>query len=229
MLAIGFPVLPAERSQLLDAVKMFQESDHIMPPDTLGRRLYLFAFLEGSPEQPYGLHLQVQSQTFYRMMIGRYYDMKLHRIFEGASQGLHVAPQPVTVTVKVIPGKPVMQAFNMQEAYDTYDRLTEEFWQSYALSFEEAAAKRMRDGQGEPVGNNGEFYSSFSDLPNDKKRVFDYLDPKKAESRYQSHRELLFNTAFRPLTHSDSQVAYQNAPFDRKVASAGTSTSGRKL
>lgn len=229
MLGAGFPILPADRSQLDAAISMFEESRHIMHPETLGRRLYQLAFLEGDPEQPYGLHLQVQSQTFYRMMMGRYYDMKLNQILESMARGEASQGGPVaaySVTVKVVPGKPVLQALDMRKAFQTYDRLTTDFWQNYAVSFEEAAAKRMRDGQEEPVGNRGEFDSSFSDLPYDKKQAFAYLDPDKADLRYQSHLKELFNTAFRPLTDGDlSKDAYKN--FDRRLTSAGTSTSGR--
>ncbi len=39
--------------------------------------MHHLAYLEGNPEQPYGIHLQLQSQAFYRMMIQHYYEYKL--------------------------------------------------------------------------------------------------------------------------------------------------------
>lgn len=218
--------LPSHLSQVSEALRMIDGpvQGRLQEPHVLGERLARLAFLEANPDQPYGMHLALQSQVFYRMLIDRYVHFRIHPIVKGLIEAEPSKPQ--TFETRWTPGKDVLHDLNALPAYKTYDRKVEEFWHRYATSYIEAHLKRVRLEKEDGLDSLDEFRTKYHELPKDKKQAFTYVLQKRAEGMFGLHRHYVFTTVFhRPEQEAMWKDVMQDPHIVRKVSSVGASTS----
>ncbi|SPO29930.1 uncharacterized protein UTRI_06223_B [Ustilago trichophora] len=221
-LGVSIPEVPSSLSQVKEALSLLDETQlRYLNEKKLAKRLYNFASLEGDAHSPYGVHQQLQSQTFYRMMIDYYAKMKTEAIEKAILEGqrTHI---PVRVDYRVDHNGQLV-GFSRQQAHDEYDRLTAEFWRNHAGLYIDAYLKRLYSGDEKLSGTSHDFTSRFSDLPEDKRRVFAHWPPAIANQFFDWHLGKLYHSSFGP--YAQPELSKNGANVERRLSSAGASSS----
>ncbi|SPO29274.1 uncharacterized protein UTRI_06223 [Ustilago trichophora] len=222
VLGVSIPPVPSRLSQVKEALKLVDETQlRYLKEESLAKRLYNFASLEGGAERPYGLHQQLQSQTFYRMMIDHYDQAKTKAIDDAILQGRRTQT-PVNVEYRVDRNGQIV-GFNPQQAHAEYDRLTAEFWRNHAGLYVDAYLKRLASGQEKLRGPTHDFTSRFSDLQDDKRQVFAHWPASQAKQYFDWHLGQLYHASFGPYVHP--KLSVNDADAERRLFSAGASSS----
>lgn len=216
-----FPPLPSHLSQLDAATRIVYESDPIRleVPERLAMNMHHLAYLEGNPEQPYGIHLQLQSQAFYRMMIQHYYEYKLGPVNRALKEG-----KRQILLLPIIQGRLPDHLYDIEAAFRTYDQLVSDFWERHALLFFEGLYKRKPVNPNE-ANHFRDLRSTFSQLPSDRKSVFANTIRRKDET-YDHHFSAVA-LSFKPSALDQMQrVQNGDTDFERKISNALASSSG---
>ncbi|SJX65733.1 uncharacterized protein SRS1_10060 [Sporisorium reilianum f. sp. reilianum] len=187
------------QSQVKEALRLIDDENYReVTGETLAKRLYPLSTLEGDPNRPHAIHHQLQSQAFYRMMIDRYFKV-------------HSYPE---------------RGFRESQAYETFDKLIDEYWSSYKGEYvqkykgREHATRETKKYDAEKFLQNiypelpendllgGRFKSGYAELPDDKKAATEYLRTETRAKAFDRHLNSVWDIAVRkhifPLMFSGS-------------------------
>lgn len=219
---MSIPEVPSSLSQVKEALKLVDETQlRYLNQKKLAKRFHNFASLEGGAHSPYGVDQQLQSQTFYRMMIDHYDKMKTEAIDKAISEGQRTLT-PVRVNYSVDHNGQIV-GFNPQQAHAEYDHLTAEFWRNHAGLYVDAYLKRLYSGDEMLSGTRHDFTSQFPDLPKDKRRVFAHWPPAIANQYFDWNLGQLYHSSFGPYVNPE--LSKSGADIERRLSSAGASGS----
>lgn len=232
VLVAGTPTLPKTLSMVEDTIRMVDHSlpGFLEPPETLARKLYNSAYLETDPKMPHGIQLALQSQAFYRMMIDQYFLFRVKPILEGVPSPKILRPSSRAFKVPATLDLSLYSSFDVASAYAVYDDLTTNFWRKHIQMFTELYLQRAWIGKEGAYDGYHSIGTEFRDLPQEKKRVFASLNTAAVEERFNRHAEHVVRNIFRPLfTRELLQTGDQNPDLERRIRSAGASTSFRSI
>lgn len=234
---ISLPPLPADVSQVEAAKRIIEDRDpnDFLPPQKLAKRLYHLAFLEGDPDRPYALHHQMQSQAFYRMNIRRYDQLKVAPIHNEMTRAI-LAGKSIELRVPLGSYKPGSKVaisaadleragglYDTQAAYDAYDSLVADFWRHYATLYTQRYRSRVFHKTEAMLMNKFDtFETSYTDLPEDKKKLLSFLSRKEAAKSYGLHFRWVHNAA---MEHIAKAMMSKDDEEARRVSSFHASTS----
>lgn len=232
VVAVRIPPLPADVSQVEAAKSLIHETglEELQPAERIARRLFNFATLEGDPRRPYGIHQQLQSQAFYRMMIEQYLRQKLGAIYEAmqapgaTTRGIMVSfPAKDIASGSTSDGRRNVLLSFSEHGHDAYDRLLDDFWRNHADLFAQQYRARANDGR-EVAAEGDNFASLYRELPEDKKAALDYLKHRDAAHAFDRHQMTIYQAA---VSKHIRPALTKNGPDDLRRLSSGEASSSR--
>ncbi|KAF6767242.1 hypothetical protein PSEUBRA_003430 [Kalmanozyma brasiliensis GHG001] len=230
VVAVRVAALPSDISQVNAAKSLLHETGlgELQSASKIAKRLFNFAILEGDPRRPYGLHQQIQSQAFYRMMIEQYLRQKLGTVFEAmqepTTRAIAVSYPVEDLSFGSTPDgrQNIFMSFT-EHGYDAYDRLLDEFWRNHADLFAQQYRARIYDGR-ETAWQGDNFISLYRELPEDKKAALDHLKRRDAADAFYRHQ---LKVSGATVSKYIRPALTKDRPEDLRRLSSGEASSSR--